>query len=98
MSRDLLFALSAASLLAACSTGGAALTPDKLEAAQGKVHAMQPRDQALSALTPLLGEPTRTDEGSVSWFAPDGDGCRELRVGLMGDMVGNVELKKSACP
>lgn len=98
MYRTLMATLTAAPLLAACSTGGGALTPEKLQAAQDKVHAMQPREQAIATLKPLLGDPTRTDEAGMSWFAPDGDGCRELRVGLMGEMVGNVELKKSPCP
>ncbi len=83
-------------LLAACSVGG--LTPAKLEAAKEKVHAMQPRDAAVSSLTAELVPATKSTDEGASWFAPDGDKCRELSVAFAGDVVGSIELKPSPCP
>jgi len=104
--RTLVPALAVAlSLTLAACTGGAGsgsgssgLTPDKLEEAKGSVRAMQPKAEAMTALEGALGKPATTDDSSASWFAKDGDACKELHVQLMGDMVGNVELKKSPCP
>lgn len=85
-------------LLTACNMGGSALTVEALEGAKDKVHAMQPKDKALEALKPTLGDPAVTDDTHFSWYAPDGEKCRELRVNFMGDTVGQVELKKGDCP
>jgi nicotinamide mononucleotide (NMN) deamidase PncC len=85
-------------LFAACTTGPAGPTVASLEQAKEKVHAMQPKADALAAVEGIAGPPTTQDDAGMSWFAKEGDSCRELRVQIMGDAVGNVTLKKSDCP
>ena len=76
----LVAALATVVVLIACNMGGgpAGLTVEQLTEAQGKVHAMQPKDLAMEALS-SLGEPAKKDDAGASWFAKDGDGCKELR-------------------
>lgn len=87
-----------ASIFVACSFGSSGPTLKQLEQAQDKVHAMQPAEAATQALVPLLGEPAARSDVAMSWYAPDGEACRELRVELMGDVVGSVKVKKGPCP
>lgn len=97
MTLRVLAALSVAALMTAC-TGTSGPSPEKLEEAKGLVRAMQPKAEAMAALEGALGAPAKSDDAGASWFAKDGERCKELHVQMMGDMVGNVELKKADCP
>ena len=89
----------AALLLAACTgTATSGPSPDDLDEAKGLVRAMQPKDEAMKAVEGKLGAPAKVDENGASWFAKDGERCKELHIQLMGDMVGNVDVKKADCP
>jgi hypothetical protein len=85
-------------VLAAMACGGGGLTAAQLEAAKETVHAMQPIEEAKASLTATLGEPTRSDEAGLHWFANEGGTCKELLVGVMGTSVGAVEVRDGACP
>ena len=95
--RTLITAAALTLALAACTGGGGGLTVEQLNAAKDSVHSMQPKADAMKALE-SLGAPAKSDENGMSWFAKDGDGCKELHVQMIGDMVGSTEIKKSACP
>ena len=85
-------------LLTACTGGTSGPTVEKLEEAKDLVRAMQPKAEAMTALEGALGAPATSDDSGASWFAKDGERCKELKVQLMGDMVGTVTLKKADCP
>ncbi|MFK7928566.1 MAG: hypothetical protein AB8H79_10280 [Myxococcota bacterium] len=71
---------------------------DKLNEAKGKVHAMMAKAAAMEAVKPLMGEPTTSTDAEATWIAQEGDKCQALKVQLMGDMVGNVNVADAPCP
>jgi hypothetical protein len=81
----------------ACSLGGGGLSSQQLEQAKSKVYAMQPAAQALEALAADLGAPHSQDEGHVAWTTKTAGSCKELRVHLMGEVVGQVEIRDIPC-
>ncbi|TVQ93135.1 MAG: hypothetical protein EA397_05010 [Deltaproteobacteria bacterium] len=90
--------LALTALLVACNFGGSTLTVEKLESAKESTPAMQPKERAQENLTKALGEPASSDDDHMTWYAPDGDKCRMLKVNFMGTVVGQVELKRVSCP
>ena len=80
-------------------TADAALpTMEKLNEAKGKVHAMMGKAAAMDAVKPILGDPATSSDSEATWIAKDGDNCQALKVQLMGDMVGNVNVAEAPCP
>ena len=90
----------AATEAAAEGEGDAAALPDlaKLTEAQGKVHAMMAKADAEKALTEVLGAPSSTSDTEMVWMGKAGDGCKALKVQLMGDMTGGVSVEDAECP
>ena len=84
--------------VAGCSGGPSGLTVEQLEAAKELAHPMQPLDDARPKLVEALGEPMKLDDAGMHWYAPSGDGCKDLAVGMMGTSVGSVEIKDGPCP
>lgn len=70
----------------------------KLEEAKGKVRAMMSKDDALKAVSEVLGEPTTNTDESLTWTGKDGDDCKALTVQLMADFTGNVTVEDADCP
>jgi hypothetical protein len=76
----------------------AMVTIAALEGAQGRVHAMMPKDEAMAAVADTLGEPVRMDGAEMVWIGQDGTTCKAMTVTLMGDTVGSVTLADVDCP
>lgn len=70
----------------------------KLEEAKGKVRAMMSKDDALKAVSEVLGEPTTNSDETLTWTGKDGDDCKALTVQLMADFTGNVTIEDADCP
>jgi hypothetical protein len=78
----------------------AAKLPDAslLDKAKGLARGMMPKDAMMSAVTPVLGDPASTSDTEAIWIARAGEGCKALKVTLMGDMVGNASVEDAECP
>ena len=94
--KRLVLAAALSLVTAACGGGASGPSVADLEAAQGEVHGMQPVAEAEGKLTEKLGAPTAKSDTEWTWQAKDGEACKELKVTLMGDMVGGVSL--GDCP